>query len=62
MMAQMSETYKPPPMDKMMGMCSVMLNAIPQTNALAVRGTPKLQNVFGEWLKQPQGMAKALVA
>jgi len=43
-MAQMSEGAKPPSMDKMMGvcmgMCSEMLHAIHQTNALAVYGTP----------------------
>jgi len=53
-MAQMSEGAKPPSMDKMMGvcmgMCSEMLNAIHQTNALAVYGTPELRAAFTEWL------------
>jgi hypothetical protein len=66
MMAQMHEVGKPPAMDKMMGMCmgmcSEMLNAIRQTNALAVHSTPELQNAFGEWLEQLEGKAEALVA
>jgi hypothetical protein len=63
-MAQMSEGAKPPSMDKMMGvcmgMCSEMLNAIHQTNALAVYGTPELRAAFTEWLSAIE--AKALVA
>jgi hypothetical protein len=52
MMGQMHEAGKPPPMVKMMGMCSEMLDAIRQTNALPVHCTPELPNDFGEWLKQ----------
>jgi hypothetical protein len=66
MMAQMSEAGKPPGMDKMMGMCmgmcSEMLNAIRQTNALAVHGTPELQQAFEEWLKGIDAKAEALIA
>ena len=66
MMGQMHEAGKPPPMERMMGlcmgMCSEMLNAIRQTNALAVHGTPELQNAFGEWLEQLEGKTEALVA
>lgn len=66
MMAQMSEAGKPPAMDKMMGMCmgmcSEMLSAIRQTNALAVHATPELEQAFGEWLKGLDGKAEALIA
>jgi hypothetical protein len=51
MMAQMPKTGGKPPMEMMMGMCAEMLNAIRQTNALAVHCTPELQELFGEWLK-----------
>jgi hypothetical protein len=66
MMAQMSEAGKPPAMDKMMGMCmgmcSEMLSAIRQTNALAVHATPELEQAFGEWLTDLDGKAQALIA
>jgi predicted transcriptional regulator len=39
-----------------------MLNAIRQTNALAVHGTPELQQAFGEWLKVLEGKAETLLA
>jgi hypothetical protein len=65
MMAQMGEAGKPPPMDKMMGMCmgmcSEMLNAIRQTNALAVHATPELQHAFADWLKELEGKALAAI-
>ena len=54
MMAQMSTGEGKPPMEKVMGMCmgmcSEMLNAIRETNALAVHGTPELRAAFTEWL------------
>lgn len=64
MMAQMAQGDTKPPMEKMMGMCmgmcSEMLNAIRQTNALAVHGTPELHAAFTDWLKRYE--EKALVA
>jgi hypothetical protein len=66
MMAQMTEAGKPPSMDKMMGMCmgmcSEMLTAIRQTNALAVHATPELQHAFADWLKDLEGKALAAIA
>ncbi len=43
-----------------MGMCSEMLNAIRETNALAVHATPELRSAFAEWLSGVE--AKALAA
>ncbi len=64
MMAQMGEGGKPP-MDKMMGMCmgmcSEMLNAIRQTNSLAVHASPELQHAFADWLKELEGKALAAI-
>ncbi len=66
MMAQMGEGGKPPSMDKMMGMCmgmcSEMLNAIRQTNALAVHASPELQHAFADWLKELEGKALAAIS
>ncbi len=50
MMSQMGTSEGKPPMEMMMGMCSGMLNAIRETNALAVHGTPELRAAFTEWL------------
>jgi hypothetical protein len=65
MMAQMGEGGKPPSMDKMMGMCmgmcSEMLNAIRQTNALAVHATPDLQHAFADWLQELESKALAAI-
>ena len=65
MMAQMGEGGKPPSMDKMMGMCmgmcSEMLSAIRQTNALAVHATPELQHAFADWLKELEDKALAAI-
>ena len=65
-MAQMGGGGKPPSMDKMMGMClgmcSEMLNAIRQTNALAIHATPELQQAFGQWLKATEDEVMTLVS
>src|SRR5215831_11755965 len=51
--------------EKMAGMCMAMLaetlEAIKQTNALAVHATPELQHAFGEWLKTTEDMVMDLV-
>lgn len=66
MMAQMSTGEGKPPMEKMMGMCmgmcGEMLNAIKQTNSLAVHATPELEQAFGEWLKRLEGEALGVLA
>lgn len=66
MMAQMSAGEGKPPMEKMMGMCmgmcGEMLNAIKQTNALAVHATPELEQAFGEWLKRLEDEALGVLA
>ncbi len=53
MMGQMGASEGKPPMEMMgigMGMCAGMLNAIRETNTLAVHATPELQAAFIEWL------------
>ena len=45
-----------------MGMCGEMLNAIKQTNALAVHATPELEQAFGEWLKRLEDEALGVLA
>ncbi len=66
MMAQMSAGEGKPPMERMMGMCmgmcGEMLNAIKQTNALAVHSTPELEQAFGEWLKRLEDEALGVLA
>ncbi len=42
-----------------MGMCSEMLNAIRETNALAVHGTSELRAAFTEWLERAEEKALA---
>jgi hypothetical protein len=41
---------------------SEMLEAIHQTNALAVHATPELQQAFADWLKELEAKAVALLA
>jgi ubiquinone/menaquinone biosynthesis C-methylase UbiE len=66
LMAQMSAGEGKPPMEKMMGMCmgmcGEMLNAIKQTNALAVHATSELDHAFGQWLKRLEDQALDLMA
>jgi hypothetical protein len=66
MMGQMGGGEGKPQMEKMMGMCmgvwGEMLNAVKQTNALAVQATPELQQVFAEWLKRLEDEALAVLA
>ena len=66
MMAQMRTGDGKPPMEQMMGMCmgmcSEMLNAIRQTNALAVFATPELQHIFTVWLDQYEEKVAAALA
>lgn len=66
MMKEMGGGEGQPPMDNMMGMCmgmcSEMLNAIRETNALAVHGTPELQHAFAEWLHGTEERALKLIA
>lgn len=66
MMSQMGHGEGKPPMEKMMGMCmgmcSEMLNAIRQTNALAVHATPELQKIFSDWMKRLEAKAVEIVA
>ena len=63
MMAGMGQGEGAAPMQEMMatcmGMCSEMLGAIRQTNALAVFAAPELQHVFGEWLQALESKAEA---
>jgi hypothetical protein len=63
MMAQMKQGEGKPPMEKMMGMCmgmcAEMLNALKQTNALAVFSTPELHAAFADWLKGYEDKALA---
>jgi hypothetical protein len=65
MMGQMRQGEDKPPMEKMMGMCmgmcSEMLTAIRQTNALAVHATPELQQAFGDWVKEIERKAEAAI-
>ncbi len=66
MMGQMTPASGKPPMEEMigmcMGMCAEMLNAIKQTNALAVHATPELQKAFAEWLKATEDKVMDLIA
>lgn len=66
MMPRMRPGDDTQPMEKMMGMCMGMcaeiLDAIKQTNALAVHATPELQQAFGEWLKTTEDKVMNLIA
>jgi hypothetical protein len=63
MIGQMREGEGKPSMKKMMsmcmGMCSQMLTAIRETNALAVHATPELQSAFVDWLSAIEEKALA---
>lgn len=66
MMSQMGHGEGKPPMEKMMGMCmgmcSEMLDAIRQTNALAVYTTPELQKIFSDWMNGLEAKAVEIIA
>lgn len=62
MRAQMSQGEGKPPLEEMMGMCSEMLTAIRETNALAVHATPELEKVFSDWLEGLKEKAGEIVA
>ena len=62
MMAQMSQGGENSPMEKMMGMCSEMLKAIRETNALAVHVTPELDQIFTGWLEGLEAKAGEMIA
>jgi hypothetical protein len=61
MMAQRETSEGKPPMEKMMSMCAGVLNAIRETNALAVYGTPDLRASFSEWLGTVEEKALAAI-
>ena len=62
MMAKTGPGKEKPPMEKLMGMCSEMLNAIRQTNALALHATPEPQKTFTDWLKGLEAKTVEIVA
>ena len=66
MMARMRSGDDKPQIEKMMGMCmgmcSEMLTAIHQINAMAVFATPELRDAFAGWLDQYEEKVVAALA
>ena len=62
MMAQRGQGEAKAPMEQMMGMCSKMLKAIRETNALAVHVTSELDQIFTDWLEGLEAKAGEMIA
>ena len=61
MMGPMGRGEANPAIEQMMGMCSEMLNAIRETNALAVHATPELDQIFTDWLEGLEAKAEEMI-